>query len=72
MGGLPDIDLGVLTIPIFATIFISGWMAAIKFVSDPIKAQLAEYKERLTVLEADRAAELAALRSQMRGAVRDA
>ena len=68
MGALPDIDLGLLTIPVFATIFVTGWMAAIKFVADPIKDQLVEYKERLTVLEADRAAELAALRADMRKA----
>jgi hypothetical protein len=42
---MPDLNLGALTIPIFATIFGAGWTSCYVWIAKPLK-------ERLDKLEA--------------------
>lgn len=48
---MPDIDLGALTIPVFATIFGAGWAACYTILVVPMKARVEKMDARLTEIE---------------------
>lgn len=48
---MPDIDLGALTIPVFATIFSAGWGACQLFVVKPLREQIEKQEKRIARLE---------------------
>ncbi|WP_375291809.1 hypothetical protein [Qipengyuania sp.] len=48
---MPDIDLGALTIPVFAAIFSMGWTASQMFVVKPLREILSKQEARIKLLE---------------------
>ena len=48
---MPDVDLGALTIPIFATIFSAGWGACQLFVVKPLRDTIGKHEKRIDLLE---------------------
>lgn len=48
---MPDIDLGALTIPVFATIFSAGWGACQLFVVKPLRETIDKHERRIRILE---------------------
>lgn len=48
---MPDIDLGALTIPVFATIFSAGWGACQLFVVKPLRETIEKQERRIARLE---------------------
>lgn len=48
---MPDVNLGALTIPIFATIFSAGWGACQLFVVKPLCATIDKLETRVRLLE---------------------
>ena len=48
---MPDIDLGALTIPVFAAIFSAGWSACQVFIVKPLRETIDELKGRIQRLE---------------------
>lgn len=48
---MPDVNLGALTIPIFATIFASGWGACQVFVVKPLRDTIDKHERRIRSLE---------------------
>lgn len=48
---MPDIDLGALTIPVFAAIFSAGWGACQLYVVKPLQETIKKQDERIVRLE---------------------
>lgn len=48
---MPDIDLGALTIPVFAAIFSAGWTACQTFVVKPLRETVDKHEARIRLLE---------------------
>lgn len=48
---MPDVDLGALTIPVFAAIFGAGWTACQQFVVKPLRETIDKHERRIRVLE---------------------
>lgn len=47
---MPDIDLGPLTIPVFATIFGSGWGLCYLWIAKPLQARLTKAEAQIDAL----------------------
>lgn len=58
---MPDIDLGMLTIPAFATIFAAGWSACTVTLVWPLKARMSALEAKLGEVEKAREVRLALL-----------
>lgn len=61
---LPSIDLGVLTIPIFAGIFTAGWATCVRVLVLPMRERMRDMEAKLDQIERDREIHLAMLESQ--------
>lgn len=61
---MPDIDLGMLTIPVFAAIFGAGWTACVVILVRPMRERLIEMETKLDQIEQARAIRLALLESR--------
>jgi hypothetical protein len=48
---MPEIDLGALTIPVFATIFSAGWGACQLYVVKPLRETIGKLEGRIELLE---------------------
>lgn len=48
---MPEIDLGALTIPVFATIFSAGWGACQLYVVKPLREHIDKLEGRIGLLE---------------------
>lgn len=64
---MPDVDLGALTIPIFATIFTAGWGSCYAILVRPLQTRQDKLESRLTEIEKAKDAELAELRRKVMG-----
>lgn len=62
---MPDINLGALTIPAFATIFGAGWLSCHKFIATPLKERLDKVEAKLDQIERDNMEELKNLRERL-------
>lgn len=58
---MPDIDLGVLTIPVFGAIFGAGWLSCVTILVNPMKERLSALEARLAEIEKARDTRLAML-----------
>lgn len=61
---MPDIDLGVLTIPIFAAIFGAGWLACVRVLVQPMRERMLVMETKLSEIEHERAVRLALLEAR--------
>lgn len=48
---MPDLNLGALTIPAFATIFGAGWLSCHRFIATPLKERLDKLETKQEQLE---------------------
>lgn len=64
---LPDLNLGALTIPAFATIFAAGWLSCHRFIATPLKERLDKLEAKLDRIEEENGEELRALRERLLG-----
>jgi hypothetical protein len=64
---MPDVDLGVLTIPVFAAIFSAGWGACVAILVRPMRLRMAAMEAKLDELEKAREVRLALLEAQRMG-----
>lgn len=62
---MPDIDLGALTIPVFATIFSAGWAACYTIMVRPLTVELAELKAKVEQSNKDKDARIMALEKKI-------
>jgi len=58
---LPSLDLGALTIPIFAGIFTAGWATCVRVLVLPMRERMKDMEAKLDQIEQDRAIRLAVL-----------
>lgn len=47
---MPNIDLGQLTIPVFAAIFGAGWASCYQWIAKPMKDRLTQLEARQEAL----------------------
>ena len=59
---MPDINLGALTIPIFATIFGAGWLSCYSILVKPLTARIEKMETKQEAIENERDDELRSLR----------
>jgi len=64
---MPEVDLGALTIPIFAAIFSAGWSAYHLFIGRPLSSRVEKLEAKLDAIEQNKEAELTALRKAVYG-----
>lgn len=51
---MPDVDLGALTIPIFATIFGAGWLSCYTILVKPLTARIEKMESKQEAIEKQR------------------
>lgn len=64
---MPDVDLGPLTIPIFATIFGAGWLSCYTILVKPLTARIEKMEAKQEAIEQARDEEIRALRQKVYG-----
>jgi hypothetical protein len=58
----PDVDLGALTIPIFATIFGAGWASCVAILVSPLRKRMEKLEARDEAYRAEKDKELQEMR----------
>lgn len=64
---MPDVDLGALTIPIFATIFGAGWLSCYTILVKPLTARIEKMEAKQEANEQALEDEVRALRQKVYG-----
>lgn len=60
----PSIDLGALTIPVFAAIFGAGWATCVRVLVLPMRERMKDMEAKLDQIERDREIRLALLEAR--------
>lgn len=63
---MPNIDLGAMTIPAFATIFGAGWGACHLYIVAPLRSRVEKLETKLDEIESREREELKELRALLR------
>lgn len=64
---LPDIDLGALTIPVFATIWAAGWLSSQLIQVKPLKDRLEKLETKQDAIDQAKDEEIRMLRQKAYG-----
>lgn len=64
---MPDINLGALTIPVFATIWGGGWLSCYLIVVKPLSTRIEKMEAKQDSLEKQKDEELMTLRRKVYG-----
>ncbi len=63
----PEVDLGALTIPIFATILGAGWLSCYTILVKPLTARIEKMEQKQETIDLARDEEIRMLRSKVYG-----